>query len=318
MSVWLRGCALVLVLLVLAACAPAQVTLTPAIVSVASPAVSVLPLYVGVQEGLFRARGVELSLQQMAGNVGQTGLLKGEIQFLSSPTDAMTGATNGLPFKIVFSAWERAPWTVVGKPEVANMAGIRGKIVGTNRPGTAPYSYLEAGLKRAGLSISDVSILYLNGTQDNFAALLAGQIDAAVLSPPFDLQAEAQGFHEIAFLGDTLQVPYTGLATSTDYMQAHRDVVVNVIRGMLDAEDWIRAHPDGSAAHIQAYLGVSPDIAQQAYARAVGSLTTTGETQPEGIKQQLAIVSAALNREVQLDPGDAVDFGPLREARTGR
>ncbi|HEV7666164.1 MAG TPA: ABC transporter substrate-binding protein, partial [Chloroflexota bacterium] len=227
-------------------------------------------------------------------------------------------AANGLPFKIVFSAWERAPWTLVGKAELATMADVRGKIVGTNRPGSAPYSYLEAGLARAGLAIPDVSILFLNATQDDYAALLAGQVDAAVLSPPFDLQAEAQGFHEIAFLGDTLQVPYTGLATSADYIQAHRPVVVNVIRGLLDAEDWIRAHPEASAAHFQAYLGVSPEIAQQAYEKAVRTLTTTGETQPEGIKQQITIVGAALNREVQLDPATVVDFGPLGEARTNR
>jgi ABC-type nitrate/sulfonate/bicarbonate transport system substrate-binding protein len=257
-------------------------------------------------------------MQQMAGNVGQTALLKSEIQFLSSPTDSINGAASGLPFKIVFSAWERAPWTLVGKSELATMADVRGKIVGTNRPGTAPYSYLEAGLAQAGLSVQDITILFLSATQDDYAALLAGQVDAAVLSPPFDLQAEAQGFREIAFLGGNLQVPYTGLATSTEYLQAHRDVVVGVIRGMLDAEDWIRAHPAESATHIQQYLNVAPEIAQAAYQKMVGSLTKTGETQPEGIKQQIGIVAAALNRVVELDPDSVVDFGPLREARASR
>ena len=50
----------------------------------------------------------------------------------------------------------------------------------------------------------------------------------------------------------------------------------------------------------------------------VGSLSKTGETQPEGIAQQVAIVSTALNRSVELNPSDAVDFGPLHEALKGR
>jgi NitT/TauT family transport system substrate-binding protein len=292
--------------------------LTSVSISVASPAVSGLPLYVAVQEGFLKARGVDMTPMTMAANVGQTALMKGEIQFLSSPTDAITGAANGLPFKIIYSAWERAPWTLVGKAELATMADVRGKTIGTNRPGTAPYSYLDAGLRKAGMTVSDVSVLYLTATQDDYAALLAGQIDAGVLSPPFDLQAEAQGFHEVAFLGNELQVPYIGLATSSDYLQEHRDVVVNVVGGMLDAEDWIRAHPDGAAQHIQQYLNVSPEIAKAAYDKMVGSLSKTGETQPEGIAQQVAIVSTALNRSVDLNPSDAVDFGPLHEALKGR
>jgi NitT/TauT family transport system substrate-binding protein len=320
--------ALVVLALLASACAsaapppptptPTARALTSVSISVASPAVSGLPLYVAVQEGFFTARGVDMTPMTMAANVGQTALMKGEIQFLSSPTDAITGAANGLPFKIVYSAWERAPWTLVGKTELATMADVRGKTIGTNRPGTAPYSYLDAGLRKAGLSPADVSILYLTATQDDYAALLAGQIDAGVLSPPFDLQAEAQGFHEIAFLGNDLQVPYIGLATSSVYLQEHRDVVVDVVGGMLDAEDWIRAHRDGAAQHIQQYLNVSPAIAQAAYDKMVGSLSTTGETDPEGIAQQVAIVSTALNRSVDLKPTDAVDFGPLHEALKAR
>jgi ABC-type nitrate/sulfonate/bicarbonate transport system substrate-binding protein len=319
---------LVLVLvLVASACTAAQTpvlaptatrpALTSVRISVAAAAVSGLPMYVAVQERFFTAHHVEVIPQSMAGNVGQTALMKGEIEFLSSPTDAITGAANGFSFKIIYSAWDRAPWTLVGKPELRSMADVRAKTIGTNRPGTAPYSYLDAGLRKAGLSIPDVRILYLNTTQDDYAALLAGQLDAAVLSPPFDLQAEAEGFHEIAFLGDDLQVPYIGLATSTAYLQEHRDIVVNVIRGMLDAGDWIRANPGGAAKHLQQYLSISPELSQAAYQKMVGTLSTTGETQPEGIRQQLAIVSTALNRPVDLAPTDVVDFGPLHEALEG-
>lgn len=319
-----------LLILLASACAPAQApaptaspvptqsALTRAAISVASPSVSGVPLYVAIQEGFMKAHGVDLTPQPLASNVGQTALMQGEIQFLSSPTDAITAAANGLPFKVVYVAWERAPWTLIGKAEYTSVTDLRGKTIGTNRPGTAPYSYLDAGLRKAGLTVSDVSILYLTATQDDYAALIAGQLDAAVVSPPFDLQAAEQGFHEIAFLGDELQVPYIGLATSAPYIHEHRDVVVNVIRAMLDAKAWIRDHPDGAVNDVRDYLGLSPEIATAAYQKMVGSQSISGEARPEGITQQLGILSTALNKPVQLDPADAVDYGPLHEAMAGR
>lgn len=127
---------------------PTARPLTSVSISVASPAVSGLPLYVAVQEGFFKAHGVDMTPMAMAANVGQTALMKGEIQFLSSPTDAITGAANGLPFKIIYSAWERAPWTLVGKAELATMADVRGKTIGTTAPAPRPTPTWTPGCAR--------------------------------------------------------------------------------------------------------------------------------------------------------------------------
>jgi ABC-type nitrate/sulfonate/bicarbonate transport system substrate-binding protein len=251
----------------------------------------------------------------MPGNVALTALSTGEIQFISSPTDSIIGLVNGFPYKIVYSAWDSSPWALVGKQELAGLADMRGKTIATNRPGTAPYAFLEAGLKRTGMTIADVSILFVNGTEYAYLALAAGQVDGAVVTPPFDVQAEQNGWHTIASLGEYLQVPYIGLATSTRYLEEHRDVVVNAIKGMMDAEAWIRANPDGSAALISKYVNVSPEVAQQAYAKMVGRLTQSGEVPLEGIAQQMRVLEAVVNHPVDLDPRSAVDFGPLASAR---
>jgi ABC-type nitrate/sulfonate/bicarbonate transport system substrate-binding protein len=160
-------------------------------IAVASGGVSVLPFYVALEQGFFRAHGVDAALQMISSSSAQAALLNNEIQFLSSPSDAVTGAAGGLPLKIAYSAWDRAPWVVVGKPELRSPTDVRGKTVGTNRPGTGPHSYLEAGLRQVGLSATEVNLLYLSATQDDYAALLAGQVDATVLSPPFDAQPPA-------------------------------------------------------------------------------------------------------------------------------
>lgn len=297
---------------------PAAERLTPIQISNPSPAVSILPFYAALDEGFFQRQGLDATIVKLAGAAAQTALAKGEIDFINSPSDAVIGATNGLPFKIVFSAWERAPWTLVGKPELKSMQDVKGRVIATNRPGSAPHSYLDAGLKRAGLSTNDFSLLYSTATQDTFTTLVAGQIDAGVLSPPFDAQAADYGFHEIAFLGDLLDVPYIGLATTDAYLQENRSTVVGAVRALLDAEDWIRAHPAEATALIVKYIEVTPAVAERSYQRMAPLLTRTGEASLEGVKQSIAIQAAVSEREITLDPQTLVDFGPLREARTGR
>src|SRR4051794_38563440 len=298
--------------------APALSPLVPIKISNPSPAVSILPFYAAIDHGFFRQHGLDASLVQLPGRVAQTALSKGEIDFMNAPSDAIIGATNGLPFKIVYLAWDHAPWTLVGKAEIRSIQDVRGKVVAVNRPGSSPYAYLEAGLARAGLSVDDPSLLFTNGTQDNYAALIAGTIDAAVLSPPFDAEAAERGFPEVAFFGDLLEIPYIGLATTEEYLRDHRQEVVGAIRAMVDAGDWIRGHPDQATDLIVKEIGVSRSVAERSYQRMLPLLSKTGEKGPEGIEQAIAVQAAVSGTEIRLDPLSVVDFGPLREARTAR
>ncbi|HEY7065483.1 MAG TPA: ABC transporter substrate-binding protein [Chloroflexota bacterium] len=298
--------------------APTPGRLTAITISNPSPAVSILPFYAAIDGGFFARQGLDASIVKLAGSAAQAALSKGEIDFMNSPSEAVIGASNGFPFKIVFSAWERAPWTLVGKTEFKTLPDLRDRVVATNRPGTAPYSYLDAALKRAGMTVSDVSILYLTATQDDYAALVAGQIDAGVLSPPFDAQAAEQGFHEVQFLGDLLEIPYIGLATTEGYLQDHPAEVKGAIRALLDAEDWIRAQPADAVALLVKYVEVSPPIAERSYQRMLPLLTKSGETSLDGIRQSLAIQAEITSREIGVDPQSIVEFGPLREVRAAR
>jgi ABC-type nitrate/sulfonate/bicarbonate transport system substrate-binding protein len=296
----------------------AATPLVPIRISNPSPAVSILPFYAAIDQGFFHQHGLDASIVQLPGRVAQTALSKGEIDFMNAPSDAIIGATNGLPFKIVYLAWDHAPWTLVGKAEIRSIQNVRGKVVAVNRPGSSPYAYLEAGLARAGLSVDDPSLLFTNGTQDNYAALIAGTIDAAVLSPPFDAEAAERGFPEVAFFGDLLEIPYIGLATTEGYLQQHRPEVVGAIRAMVDAGDWIRAHPDQATDLIVKEIGVSRSVAERSYQRMLPLLSKTGEQGPAGIEQAIAVQAAVSGTEIRLDPLSVVDFGPLREARAAR
>jgi ABC-type nitrate/sulfonate/bicarbonate transport system substrate-binding protein len=283
-------------------------------ISYASPAVSDIPYYASVNNGFFQQQHLNVTMLQMAVNVAIPALSKGETEFTDSPSNAMEGATRGLPFKVLFSAWQKSPWTLYGKAQYKTVQDLKGKTIGTNQAGSTPFVYMTEGLKQNGMSNSDFKIVSSSGTQVTYTTLLSGQLDAAVLSPPFDAQAQAAGFHEILFLGDYLALPYVGLATSSDYLSAHRPTVVATIRSLLDANKYLKTHISEAGMLIQKYTGAPADVAQISAEKMMPLLSDSGEFRPEGIQQAIDIQAQVTNTKIDLKPDQIVDYGPLHEA----
>jgi ABC-type nitrate/sulfonate/bicarbonate transport system substrate-binding protein len=216
--------------------------------------------------------------------------------------------------KVVLSSWTRSPWTISGKQDLKSAKDLKGRLVGTNQAGSTPYLYLQAGLKREGLAMSDVQVVSSPGTQDTFALLIGGRLDAAVLSPPFDAQAEAQGFHEVAFIGDALQEPYIGLGTNTTFLNQRRPDLVRLIRALMEGNKWLKDHPDQAADLIVKNLGVTPDVAKRSTEKMLPLLGETGEMPLSGVQEAVQIQEDLTKTSATVKPEDVVDWGPLHEA----
>ncbi|HVA23151.1 MAG TPA: ABC transporter substrate-binding protein [Chloroflexota bacterium] len=286
----------------------------PIRIAYASPAVASWPFYAALSQGFFAQQHLAISMIQMAGSVAITGLSKGDIDFTNAPSNAIEGASRGLPFKMVLSSWDRTPWTISGKAELKSIQDLKGKRVGTNQVGSSPYLYLQAALKRAGMSMADIKVVSSPGTQDTFTLLLAGQLDAAVVSPPFDAIAEDKGFHQVAFIGDALQQPYIGLGTSATFIAQHRPQVVATIKALMDANRWLKANPDGAANLIVKNLATSPAVAKRVTTRMLPLLSVTGELPLASVQEAIAIQQNLTHATITTKAQDMVDWTPLHEA----
>lgn len=283
--------------------------------SYASPAASEIPYYAALAQGFFQQQHVKITQYMMPPSVSITALSKGEIDIVDAPSNAIEGATRGLPFKVIFSAWQRSPWTLVGKQEFKSVQDLKGKVIGTNQAGSTPYIYLETGLKKAGLTTRDVKIVSSGGTIITYQNLLGGKVDAAVVSPPFDAQAELGGFHEIQFLGDLLELPYIGAGSSVSFLSAHRDETVRFLRALIGANRWIKDHPAETADLMVKYIGAPPDAAKKTAEKMIPNLWQDNfEASPKGLQEALDIQAEVTNTKVDMKPDQLVDYGPLHEA----
>ncbi len=288
---------------------------TPLRISFASPAVSDSPYYAALSQGFWAQQHLKVTMFMMPPNVAVPALSKGDIDMVDAPSNAIEGATRGLPFKVIFSAWQRSPWVLVGKQQYNSINDLKGKLVGTNVAGSTPYLYLQAALKKAGMGLNDVQIVSSGGTILTYQQLTAGTVEAAVLSPPFDAQAELQGFHQIQFLGDLLQFPYIGAGSSTGFLSAHHQEAVGFLKAMVDANRWLKSHPAETADLIVKYIGVPADVARKSTDAMLPQLYSDGfEASLDGIQQYIDIQSELTNTKINVTAQQVVDYGPLHEA----
>ncbi|MBV8087857.1 MAG: ABC transporter substrate-binding protein [Chloroflexi bacterium] len=283
-------------------------------IAYASPSVASWPFYAALDAGMFAQQHLNVQMITMAANVAVTALSKGEIDHTNSPSNAMEGATRGLPMKMTLSSWARTPWTIVGKADIKSLADLKGKVLGTNLAGSSPYLYMQAAFKRDNVDISAVKIASSPGTQQTYELLLAGQVDAAVVSPPFDADAATRGFHEIEFIGDALDFPYIGLGTATAYISSHRPTLVATIKALMDANAWLKSHPSDAENLVVKYIGVTPEVAKLTTEKELPLLSDNGELPNDGLVQTIQVQEDITKTKIDMNPSDLVDWGPLHEA----
>jgi len=276
--------------------------------------VSMLPVYAAIQTDFFKDQRINASVVNISGGLAPlAALTRGDIEYSNTPSETIQGAISGLPLKVVFSIWQKSPWMVIGKTQYNSLADLKGKLVATAAAGTANNLTLIAALKKGGLT-NDVTVVPTPSTVDIYNQLLAGTVDAGVVSPPFDAMAEQKGFHEVAFIGDALDLPYSGLGTSTTFIRDHRPQVVATIRALLDTEDWLKAHPDQASDVFAKAIGSPPDIARKGVDKMLPLIADNGEMPVAQVQQTIDLQAQTSGKPVSLKVEDAVDYGPLHDA----
>lgn len=148
-----------------------------------------IQLRLGIERGLFREQGLELSLRVVFGGPEIAALYSsGELKVgeLGSPP-ATTALSKGANFKIVGSSVRRrALQYFVAAASIRDWGDLRGKTVAALSVGSCSYWFARMVLERHGLDPdADVSLVGLGRRYPDAVALFkSGELQAAVLSEP--------------------------------------------------------------------------------------------------------------------------------------
>jgi NitT/TauT family transport system substrate-binding protein len=114
--------------------------------------------------------------------IGMRALIAGEVDSFDSATGGVIAAARGADVKFVGCSWLAVPYVVLARSDITRMDGLRGKIIAASSAGTPPDIVARASLAAFKVPDQDIKFAAIGSDRDRYNALLAGIVDAAVVS----------------------------------------------------------------------------------------------------------------------------------------
>ena len=135
------------------------------------------------KRGFLEREGLKVELLEVKDDpIGMKALLSGEVESYEGVAGAIAANMRGADVKLLGCPWHAAPYVMLARPGIAKMEDLRGKSIAASSPGTPPEMVARAALMRANIPLSEIKLAPVGGDRDRFSALLAGVVDAAVVS----------------------------------------------------------------------------------------------------------------------------------------
>jgi len=199
---------------------------------------------------------------------------------------------------------------------VKSVSELRGKLIGMVRFGDTVELATRIALSREGLDPQKDAIPIMIGLPTTrVAALAAGSIDATIAVPPDNVLLKQKGFRELLFLGDAVEFPSNGFATTDRQLTEKRDLTKRTLRALYRGLTFARERPDDSIQIIEREWKVDNTVARESYASLAKSFSRDGTASDAGIKFHLQQIQTSDKGAGDISLNKVVDFRLLEEIR---
>lgn len=230
------------------------------------PAVSTLPLEIAARKGFFRDEGLEVLTITMRTNIGVNALLSRNVDYATPSTSIIKAATGGLPVKLVSVLQGRPDYFLLAKKEIRSIKELKGKRIAIGSFGATADLALRMVISEEGLDFDrDVVRLQMGGNSARYTSLITGAVDATVLSPPFNLQAEKASYKDLLWLGERMELPLAGLGVRDETIQKNPKQILAVIRSVFRAIGFAKANPEETIKLLKDWVRIDQEVAIKSY-----------------------------------------------------
>jgi NitT/TauT family transport system substrate-binding protein len=329
-----------ILIILLASCAPAQQTVQPA--NTAQPAamsptqrvavrlpvgyipnVQFAPLYVGLEKGFFSQEGIDLSLDYNMETDSVALVGAGQLQFATvSGEQVLLGRAQGLPVVYILAWYQQYPVGVAAptNQNIHKPADLKGKKIGLPGLYGANYIGLRALLDAGGLKEEDVTLESVGYNQ--VETLISNRADAVsiyVANEP--IQLKARGYDvDVMPVSDYLQLVSNGFITNETTLKENPELVRKMVSAMLKSMEYTQANPDEAYDICKKYV---ENLAQADQAIQKQVLSTSielwkgdrlGYSQPKAWEnmQSILLKMGLLKQELDLSKAFTNDYLPAQ------
>jgi len=255
------------------------------------------------KKGFFKKYALIAEHIRVSSAIGIRALATGDLDYCITGLPAVSAAIRGVPVKFVMITTDGQAMYLIVKPDVRQVADLRGKAVGISYVGSTSHRAAENLFRKHDLAPGrDVKLVPSGDHQARLAALDAGVIDAAVGVSPFNLFAEKRGYRVLARVEDYATIPQGGLVVNDDKLQHSPDQVKRVIKGTIEALQFIRHKNDEAIDILAQWMGVPRSSATEIFQSFVSEISADGTVTDKALQALLneALQQGKVGRNIQL------------------
>jgi NitT/TauT family transport system substrate-binding protein len=195
-------------------------------------------LWVARDKGIFQRHGLDVRLIYVAGVRSLQALLANEVELVSvAGSTAVQANLAGADTVIVGGISNSVLMWLVVAPGITTAAGLRNNRLAVTRFGSLSDFMARTYLRRAGLTPDrDVALIQTGGYPESVAALQAGAIQAAMLSPPYHkIAMKRLGFRELVDLSQSMKYQSNALVTLRRFAQTQPATLTAFLQSYVEA-----------------------------------------------------------------------------------
>ena len=272
-----------------------------------------VPLWIAIEDQLGKKYGLDLKAVYAGRARPQQLLISGETPLVfATGTGALTSHVLGVKDQVIILIFvNKVGGAIVSKPEIKSADDLRGKVIGTGRPGALAETMVRYVL-RSKLNLvpdRDVKLLPVGEPALALQSLERGVVDGASFSMPQLLVAKRMGFRELVNY-DKLGIvyPYNTATTLRQTVGKNPEMLEKVSKTIIEGISIFKTNKEKSLAVWKKYLrGVADDVLEETYPYTVSELEQVPIPSLQVIKSGLDILSLQYPQAKQTDPSLIID-----------
>lgn len=224
------------------------------------------PILYALENGMFTENGInfeviETGSGEAVSNQALQLLLANHVDFgnLNFP-DGFFPVLDGAPLKGLgqFTVNGRPDYWMIVKKDIQTWKDLEGKKYVVSGAGSPPSAIGRYAMKQAGVNVDLVEFVPLGGSSARTQALLAGQVDAALIHPlnAIPLLASNPNFRSLGNVGKDFPMIFSVEATMADTIAQNRGMVVAYVKTNVQA---VRLFLSDRELAVDYYISKVPD-----------------------------------------------------------
>jgi NitT/TauT family transport system substrate-binding protein len=243
-------------------------------------------------------------------------LVAGEVDFAQMTGALMSSARlQGADPVMIAGVQDTLEDRLIVRPNIKSVEELKGKRIGVFRFGSASHLRFLYVLSRFGFSDRDVTLLQVGDTPERLIALMAGSIDATLLSPPDHFEALRLGGKVLLNLRD-FNVPFqgTGLVTTQRLLAKRRDLARRFLKAYVEAIHLVKTNSELSKRAFAKYRQTKEEKrVEDAYQTLREIVKAKPYPSLEGFKTIIKDASERMPAAKTANPKDFIDTSLLEE-----